>query len=122
METVRQERIVIEGELQALDALIEKRKGSLCEWLERNKPDWQATIGKVADEELVLYSDELQPQLVNNDNTMFGVSLNLSVIERSVRTPEEIKQERDRQQAVWQRCSDRLNQLMKEEEEARFLH
>lgn len=118
METVRQERIVIEGELQALDALIEKRKGSLCEWLERNKPDWQATIGKVADEELVLYSDELQPQLVNNDNTMFGVSLNLSVIERSVRTPEEIKQERDRQQAVWQRCSDRLNQLMKEEEEA----
>ena len=48
METVRKERSAIEEQLQTLDALIEKRKGSLCEWLEKNKPDWQETIGKVA--------------------------------------------------------------------------
>ena len=48
-------------------------KGSLCEWLEKNKPDWQETIGKVADEELVLYNNELQPQLVNKEATLFGV-------------------------------------------------
>ena len=36
----------VEEQLQTLDALIEKRKGSLCEWLEKNKPDWQETIGR----------------------------------------------------------------------------
>ncbi len=82
METVRKERSAIEEQLQTLDALIEKRKGSLCEWLEKNKPDWQETIGKVADEELVLYNNELQPQLVNKEATLFGVSLNLTAIER----------------------------------------
>ena len=78
METVRKERSAIEEQLQTLEVLIEKRKGSLCEWLEKNKPDWQETIGKVADEELVLYNNELQPQLVNKEATLFGVSLNLT--------------------------------------------
>ena len=118
MESVRKERSAIEEQLQTLDALIEKRKGSLCEWLEKNKPDWQETIGKVADEELVLYNNELQPQLVNKESTMFGVSLNLAAIERPVRTPEEMKQERDRQQAARQLCTDRLTRLTEEEGEA----
>ena len=118
METVCKERSAIEEQLQTLDALIEKRKGSLCEWLEKNKPDWQETIGKVADEELVLYNNELQPQLVNKEATLFGVSLNLTAIERSVRTPEEMKQERDRQQAARQLCTDRLTRLTEEEGEA----
>ena len=118
METVRKERSAIEEQLQTLEVLIEKRKGSLCEWLEKNKPDWQETIGKVADEELVLYNNELQPQLVNKEATLFGVSLNLTAIERSVRTPEEMKQERDRQQAARQLCTDRLTRLTEEEGEA----
>ncbi|WP_368113880.1 ATP-binding protein [Bacteroides sp. RTP21281st1_E4_RTP21281_210402] len=118
MESVRKERSAIEEQLQTLDALIEKRKGSLCEWLEKNKPDWQETIGKVADEELVLYNNELQPQLVNKESTLFGVSLNLAAIERSVRTPEEMKQERDRQQTARQLCTDRLTRLAEEEGEA----
>lgn len=118
MESVRKERSAIEEQLQTLDVLIEKRKGSLCEWLEKNKPDWQETIGKVADEELVLYNNELQPQLVNKESTMFGVSLNLAAIERPVRTPEEMKQERDRQQAARQLCTDRLTRLTEEEGEA----
>lgn len=117
-EAVRKERTVVEERLQALDALIDKRKGSLCEWLEQNKPGWQESIGKVADEELVLYSNELQPQLVSNESTLFGVSLNLSTIERSVRTPEEMKQERNGQQAKWQLFTDRLNRLATEESES----
>ena len=72
----------------------------------------------MADEELVLYNNELQPQLVNKEATLFGVSLNLTAIERSVRTPEEMKQERDRQQAARQLCTDRLTRLTEEEGEA----
>lgn len=94
-ETVRREKSVTEEQLQALDALIEKRKGSFCEWLEQHKPDWQETIGKVADEESVLYNQELRPQLADASDTLFGVSLNLSAVERSIRTPEEMRQERE---------------------------
>ncbi len=117
IEAVRKERSAIEEQIQTLDTLIEKRKGSLCEWLEQNKPDWQETIGKVADEELVLYSNDLQPQLVNNESTLFGVSLSLSAIERSIRTPEEMKQERGGKQSAWQHFTDRLNQLTAEADE-----
>lgn len=117
-EDIRKERRVVEEQLQVLDALIEKRKGSLCEWLEQNKPGWQETIGKVADEESVLYSHELHPQLAKEETTLFGVSLNLSVIDRSVRTPEEMKRERDGRQAAWQLCTGRLKRLTEEESEA----
>lgn len=117
-EEIRRERTGVEEELHALDALIEKRKGSLCEWLEQNKSGWQETIGKVADEELVLYSNELHPQIVEGETSLFGVSLNLSAIERSVRTPEEMKQERNERQAAWQLCTDRLKRLAEEESEA----
>lgn len=74
-EDIRKERIGVEEQLQVLDVLIEKRKGSLCEWLELNKPGWQETIGKVANEESVLYSNELHPQLLKEETTLFGVSL-----------------------------------------------
>ena len=117
-DDIRKERIGVEEQLQVLDVLIEKRKGSLCEWLELNKPGWQETIGKVANEESVLYSNELHPQLLKEETTLFGVSLNLSAIERSVRTPEEIKQERNERQAAWQLCTDRLKRLAEEETEA----
>lgn len=86
-EDIRKERRAVEEELQVLDALIEKRKGSLCEWPEQNKPGWQETIGKVADEESVLYSNELHPQLAKEETTLFGVSLNLPAVDRSVRPP-----------------------------------
>lgn len=117
-EEIRRERTGVEEEIHALDALIEKRKGSLCEWLEQNKSGWQETIGKVADEELVLYSNELHPQIVEGETSLFGVSLNLSAIERSVRTPEEMKQERNERQTAWQLCTDRLKRLTEEGSEA----
>ena len=58
MDAVRREKADVEGQLQALDALIEKRKGSFCDWLEQHNPGWQETIGKVADEESVLYNHD----------------------------------------------------------------
>ena len=95
VETMRKQRTEIEARAVALDQLIEKRKGSLCEWLEKQKPDWQETIGKVADERLILYSQDLSPQLSNtSSDTLFGVRIDLSSVERTIRTPEMMKQER----------------------------
>ena len=114
MDAVRREKADVEGQLQALDALIEKRKGSFCDWLEQYNPGWQETIGKVADEESVLYNHELNPRLTDDAGTLFGVSLNLSAIDRSIRTPEEMKQERAAKQIVYQEHCNRLTRLAEE--------
>ena len=73
MDAVRREKADVEEQLRALDALIEKRKGSFCDWLEQHNPGWQETIGKVADEESVLYNHELNPRLTDDAGTLFGV-------------------------------------------------
>lgn len=114
MDAVRREKADVEGQLQALDALIEKREGSFCDWLEQHNPGWRETIGKVADEESVLYNHELNPRLTDDAGTLFGVSLNLSAIDRSIRTPEEMKQERAAKQIVYQEHCNRLTRLAEE--------
>ncbi len=114
-EVIRQERSAIEEKIQALDSLIEKRKGSLCEWLDQHKPSWQTTIGKVADEESILYNSELAPVLTNTkDSTLFGVSLQLNAIDRIIRTPEELKLERTTLQTDRQTCTDKITRLSEE--------
>lgn len=47
--------------IQTIDALLDRTKGSLYEWLEDNKPDWEQNIGKVINEERILYQTGLRP-------------------------------------------------------------
>ena len=77
--------------------LLDAAKGSLCEWLDANMPDWSETIGKVADEKNVLYSSSLSPSLTpeGNRTSLFGVDIDLSALDRRVRTPSEIQESLD---------------------------
>ena len=81
------------AQLKSLDDLLERQKGSLYEWLSQNKPGWENSIGKVVDEESVLYNTELSPELVEGD-ALFGVIINLEDLPIRVRTPEEIAVEK----------------------------
>lgn len=83
----------IEAEIERLQTLLEKSKGSFAEWLDSNKTGWQDTIGKVVDEESVLYSNVLNPRLEPSSATvsLYGVSVNLAAVERKFRTPEELR-------------------------------
>ena len=56
-ELVRR-RTALDEEIQTLTSLLGRWKGSFCEWLDAHKPGWQETIGKVADEELILYAQD----------------------------------------------------------------
>lgn len=68
--------------------LLKKSKGSLCEWLDSNVASWENTIGKVADEKRVLYSQNLNPRLTDADpNSIFGICIDLDSISKEVRTP-----------------------------------
>ena len=95
------------AQLKNLDELLERQKGSFYEWLSQNKPGWENSIGKVVDEEAVLYNTTLSPELVNvgataagaeaatdANNALFGVKINLEDLPIRVRTPEEIANEK----------------------------
>lgn len=84
-------------ELAATEALLARWKGSLYEWLTQNKPGWEDSIGKVVDEQQVLYAQGLFPQLTD-DGSLFGVSLNLETIPVHHRTPDDYRDLQKKQQ------------------------
>ena len=78
-------------ELAQLESLLEKQEGSLIQWLDRNVEGWENGIGKLLDEETVLYNSTLEPKKVDDSATMFGISINVDNIERKINTPEALR-------------------------------
>jgi len=60
-------------------------KNSFYEYLNKNYPDWQNTIGKVC-EEGVLFSPNLKPRIEKINQSFFGVSIDLSELDLKVKT------------------------------------
>lgn len=81
-------------QIQAIDALLDRTKGSLYEWLEENKPDWEQNIGKVINEEKILYQTGLHPQKADGAS-LYGVKLDLMDFPLNVRKPKQLKGEKD---------------------------
>ena len=91
---------LLQEELAKTEELLSRWKGSLYEWLTQNKPGWEDTIGKVADEQNVLYAQGLAPEMAEGE-TMFGVRLNLNAIPVHHRTPDEYRHlQKEQQEAV----------------------
>lgn len=65
-----------------VQALVDNWKGTFSYWLEENLPDWQDSIGRVADEKILL-SSSLDPILASGSDlgSFFGVQINLCAIE-----------------------------------------
>lgn len=116
-ELVRR-RTALDEEIQTLTSLLDRWKGSFCEWLDAHKPGWQETIGKVADEELILYAQDLHPVLAgDSDNTLFGVRVELSGVAKELRTPARLKEELAEKEAARESYVRELAQLNGRREE-----
>lgn len=81
------------AKLADIKQLLDRTKGSLYEWLEENKPDWEQNIGKVINEDSVLYRTGLHPQK-DDAISLFGVRLDLTDLPLSVRKPSQLKEEK----------------------------
>lgn len=79
--------------IRAIEKLLERTKGSLYEWLEDNKQDWEQNIGKVINEENVLYQTGLHPQKTDGAS-LFGVKLDLTDLPMNVRKPKQLQEEK----------------------------
>lgn len=73
------------------EEVLARLDGSLYDWLTKNIDGWEETIGKVVDEEKILYSQNLQPKVDSSAQGLYGISLNLDAIESSHRTPDEYR-------------------------------
>lgn len=78
-------------EIERLDDMLSRQKGSLIEWLGENVNGWENHIGKVLDEDLVLYNTFLNPRIVESSNSIYGVKIDTDNIEKTIKTPDELK-------------------------------
>jgi hypothetical protein len=83
----------VSEQLAKTEELLARTKGSLYEWLEENKRNWEQNIGKVVSEEKILYQTGLHPEKVDGTN-LFGVKLDLMDMPLAVRKPTQLKIEK----------------------------
>ncbi|MFT3682187.1 MAG: ATP-binding protein [Ferruginibacter sp.] len=71
---------------------LQSNESAFYGWLNKNKPGWEETIGKVANEQL-LFNENLSPQLKKEGNSLFGIQLDISDVPVQVKTVAEYKSE-----------------------------
>ena len=93
-EQLESSRAQYRAQIAKIDNLLTNLDGSLYQWLCENAEGWEDTIGKVVDEERILYAQGLEPQLDVTSDSLFGIKLNLVNIDSVHRTPDEYRAEK----------------------------
>lgn len=73
-------------QITKIESYINNSKDSFYGWLTGNYPDWEKTIGKVIDEKDVLFSMSLNPRLKEKSNNFYGIEIDLSEVNKTVKT------------------------------------
>lgn len=95
----------VNTETEKVADMLSRQKGSFIEWLGENVNDWEENIGRVLDEDAVLYNTSLNPQFVGLSDSIYGIKIETDNIEKTVKTPEELKA----QKASMEQKIDELN-------------
>src|SRR3990172_8357230 len=95
LEKRNEETSKLSKEIASINEKIDGSKDSLYGWLNDQYPSWENTIGKVIDEENVLFRQGLSPEkVVTADLSFYGVSLDLNEIEKNVKTVSDYENDR----------------------------
>lgn len=93
-ERLERSRTQYREQIAKIDDLLTNLDGSLYQWLCENSEGWEDTIGKIVDEERILYAQGLEPRLDVASDSLFGIKLNLDNIDSVHRTPDEYRAEK----------------------------
>jgi len=106
--------------IEKIENKIQQSKSSLYGWLnDNNIPNWQNTIGKVIDEDNVLFNTELNPKLIDStSSTLFGIELNLNTLKNSIKTVKEYNQEIEEYKGKIVEIQNTIKQLNVNKEES----
>lgn len=92
--TIENEIKQVYTEIEKLKDLLSRQKGSLIEWLGENVNGWEENIGRVLDEDAVLYNTSLNPQKVEASDGIYGIKINIDNIEKTIKTPDDLKNQK----------------------------
>ena len=104
-------RAICHNEIARINDLLSHLDDSLYHWLCENAVGWEDTIGKVVDEERILYAQGLEPTLDSKTDNLFGIKLNLENIEPTHRTPDEYRTKKKNLESQLQLLNRQLSQL-----------
>jgi hypothetical protein len=110
-ERLNKSLVQCHDKIAKIDDLLAHLDGSLYQWLCDNVSRWEDTLGKVVDEERILYAQGLEPQLTSASDSLFGVKLNLDNIDSVHRTPDEYRMEKKTLEEQVQQIKRQLMQL-----------
>lgn len=87
-KTNLEELIISENrKIEKCTTILADSSNSFFGWLNENKPGWEENIGKVINEQSILFNSGLTPRSVSvQGNLLYGVELDLSQVEYNVKT------------------------------------
>lgn len=106
----------LQTKLTEVESKLSRWVGSFYEWLCINKQGWEQTIGKIVDEDKVLYQAQLTPELTVGDS-LYGVRIDCNAVESTHRSPDDYRAERDSLSKQVTELKNRLSELMLQQEE-----
>lgn len=96
IEKVNAQIAEIGKNINEIVSYIENSKTSLYGWLTVNYPGWENNIGKVIKEDInVLFNTELNPKLLEKSSNFYGIEINLSEINKTVKTVDDYEKEKN---------------------------
>ena len=93
-EKIDEQIAELEKQIAEIESYINNSKDSLYGWLTANYPYWETTIGKVIDDKNVLFNPSLNPRLVEKSGNLYGVEIDLSEINKTVKTVRDYETEK----------------------------
>ncbi|HUZ61660.1 MAG TPA: ATP-binding protein [Hanamia sp.] len=86
----------LNNKIASIETRIENSKDSFYGWLNNEYPDWENTIGKVIDEETILFQTGLSPQKSSEkDLNFYGIKLDLEEINKTVKTVADYQKDKE---------------------------
>lgn len=88
------EKEKVSQKIEGLQAKLDSSKGSLYDWLNSNVDGWTKHIGKVIDQDHVLFNKDLNPSFNTDENSsLYGLNIDLSKINKPIKTIEDYTNE-----------------------------
>lgn len=91
---LQQEQLRLKPRVEELDTFLTSSKDTLQGWLKDNKPGWEENIGRLCDE-TILWQTGLSPRIQDNGTSFYGISIDLSHIERHIKSINDYQKEKE---------------------------
>lgn len=85
---------LLEDDISSIKLKLENSKDSFYAWLNENMPDWNSNIGKLIDEDNILFRKDLNPsKFPDMVFSLYGVKVDLDNVKKTVKTVDDYKKE-----------------------------